>query len=185
MKMILNGVRLAFPVLFEAKSFEGSDPAFSAALLIDPVKQKALIAQLQANMMKVAKEKWGDKADAIYKGIAAKDQLCLHDGDTKAEYDGFEGMMFVNTRSKVRPLTIDRDKSSLTEADGKPYGGCYVNASIEIWAMENQYGKRINAQIRGVQFEKDGDAFGAGGAADVDEFDEIEATDASVDEVFE
>jgi hypothetical protein len=75
---------------------------------------------------------------------------------------------------------IDRDKSPLTAEDGKPYSGCYVNCSLELWAQDNSYGKRINAQLGGVQFFKDGDAFSGGGsAADADDFDEItEGADA-------
>ena len=71
------------------------------------------------------------------------------------------------------------DRSPLTEADGVIYAGCYVNASIEFWAQDNNFGKRINAQLRGVQFNGDGDAFSAGRPADADEFEEVSSgTDA-------
>jgi len=46
------------------------------------------------------------------------------------------------------------------EENGKPYAGCYVNMSIRLWAQDNQFGKRVNAQLRAVQFVKDGEAFG-------------------------
>jgi len=39
-----------------------------------------------------------------------------------------------------------------------------------LWAQNNQYGKRINAQLDGVQFVRDGDPFGDG-AVGVDAFD--------------
>ena len=79
------------------------------------------------------------------------------------------------TRAQGRPLVIDADKSPLTEQDGKPYSGCYVNASIELWAQDNNYGKRVNASLSGVQFFRDGDAFAGGRAADVDDFDDVTA----------
>jgi len=102
----------------------------------------------------------------------------LHDGDAKAEYEGFEGNKFVSARAKVRPTVFDQQRQELSEADGKPYSGCYVNASIELWAQDNSFGKRINAQLRGVQFLRDGDAFAGGSRpADADEFDEIAAPD--------
>ena len=66
----------------------------------------------------------------------------------------------------------------LTAADGRPYAGCYVIANVELWAQDNNYGKRINASLRGVQFLRDGDAFSGGGAASEDEFDEVEGSDA-------
>jgi hypothetical protein len=90
--------------------------------------------------------------------------------------------MFVSSRNKTRPLVIDRDKSPLTAQDGRPYAGCFVHASIELWAQDNAYGKRINASLRGVQFFKDGDAFAGGGAASDDEFDDI-AEGATADDL--
>ena len=99
--------------------------------------------------------------------------MALHDGDLKSNYDGFPGNLYVSARSTTRPLVINNDKSPLTEQDGKPYAGCYVNASIELWAQDNNYGKRVNASLRGVQFLRDGDAFAGGGAASEDEFDDI------------
>ena len=35
-----------------------------------------------------------------------------------------------------------------------------ARASIDLWAQDNKYGKRINASLTHVQFVKDGDQFG-------------------------
>lgn len=173
MKIKLQSVRLAFPQLFEAKTVNGEgEPAFSATFLIKP--DHPVVAELNAAFETLGKEKWGAKWPQIKKEIEAKDRTALHDGDTKATYAGFEGMLYVSARNKTRPLVIDTDKSPLTAQDGKPYGGCYVNASIELWTQDNQFGKRINASLRGVQFLKDGDAFAGGGAASEDEFDSVD-----------
>jgi hypothetical protein len=170
----LANVRLAFPALFTPKTVNGEgEPAFSAAFILDPKANAADIKALSQVIEKVAQEKWKDKAPAILKQMKAQDKLALHDGDSKAEYDGFPGNLYVSARSKARPLVIDRDKSALTEADGKPYAGCYVNASLDIWAQDNNYGKRVNASLRGVQFCKDGEAFAGGGVASEDEFDAV------------
>lgn len=172
MKVKLNNVRLAFPQLFEAKTVNGEgEPAFSASLLIDPADPQ--IKALNAAIDAVAKEKWAAKAEAILKTIRATDKTCLHDGDLKDQYAGFEGMLYVSARSKTRPLVIDADKTPLTAKDGKPYAGCYVNASIELWAQDNNYGKRVNASLRGIQFLRDGDAFAGGAPASEDEFDDL------------
>lgn len=172
MKIKLDNVRLAFPALFEAETVNGEgDPAFSAALLMEPGHPAE--AQLRAGFEQIGKEKWGAKWPDIKKVMEKADKWCLHDGDLKSQYAGFEGNLYVSARSKTRPLVIDRDRSPLTAADGKPYAGCYVNASIELWAQDNNYGKRINATLRGVQFYKDGDAFAGGAPADADEFDDI------------
>lgn len=178
MKLKLNNVRLAFPTLFEAKTVNGEGkPAFSASFLIDPADPQ--IVEINKAIEAVAKEKWGAKADAILKQMRATDKVALHDGDLKSNYDGYAGMLYVSARSAARPTVIDKDRTPLTEADGKPYGGCYVNAIVELWAQDNNYGKRINASLSGVQFYRDGDSFSGGGAASADEFDEIsEGADA-------
>jgi len=172
---MLRDVRLAFPSLWVASAPKGGgEAAFSASFLL--TKTHKQIAELTAAFKAIAKEKWGAKGDAVYKALEAADKLCLHDGDAKAEYEGFEGNKFVSARSKTRPTVFDQQRQELSQADGKPYSGCYVNASLELWAQDNSFGKRINAQLRGVQFLRDGDAFAGGGQpADADEFDEIAA----------
>lgn len=178
MKIKLANVRLAFPALFEPKSVMGEgEPRYSAVFLF-PSDHQAY-KDILAGIEQVGKEKWGAKWTNVKKEIESKDRTCLHDGDTKADYAGFEGNFFVSAHNKTRPLVIDRDKSPLTQADGRPYAGCYVNASVELWAQDNSYGKRINASLRGVQFYRDGDAFAGGAPASEDEFDDIaEGADA-------
>lgn len=172
MKLKLSNVRLAFPALFEAKTVNGEgEPAFSAVFLLDPADPQ--IKAINAAIDTVAKDKFGAKADSVLKQMRAGDKVCLHDGDSKADYAGFPGSLFISARSKTRPLVLNADKTPLTAADGKPYAGCYVNASVELWAQDNNYGKRVNASLRGVQFLKDGDAFAGGGAASEDEFDDV------------
>lgn len=172
MQMKLPGVRLAFPQLFTAATVNGEgEPAFSCSLLVDG--DSKLVAVINAAIDDVAKDKWADKAAGFLKTMRATDKVCLHDGDTKANYGGYAGNFFVACRSKTRPSVVDRDRTQLTEQDGRVYSGCYVNAMIEIWAMDNKYGKRICAQIRGVQFVKDGEAFSGGTPASADDFDDL------------
>ncbi len=180
MKIMLTDVRLAFPSLFKPQAFEGGSPSFGASLLMAP--NHKIVAELNKGFAAVAKEKWGAKADAILKSLKATDKLCLHSGDSKEQYDGFVGNVFVSARSKVRPRIFNTDLSELSEEDGKPYSGCYVNAQIELWAQDNKFGKRINAQLRGVQFLRDGDAFGGGGsAASADEFADLAVEETADD----
>lgn len=178
MKVKLANVRLAFPQLFEAKTVNGEgEPAFSASFLFPP--DHPARKQVDDAVTKVAKEKWGAKADQILAAMRKADKTCLHDGNAKAEYAGFPDNYYVSSRNKTRPLVIDRDKSPLTMADGKPYAGCYVNASIELWAQDNKYGKRVNASLSGVQFYRDGDAFSGGAPADPEDFDDLGMEEAA------
>ena len=180
MKIALKNVRLAFPNLFEAKGINGGKPVFSATFLLE--QNHPAVAEIREAFEKIGKEKWGAKWPTVKNGLEKQDKLALHDGDVKADYAGFEGNLYVNANNATRPLVIDRDKSPLDSTDGKPYGGCYVNASIELWCQDHaQHGKRINASLRGVQFLKDGDAFAGGGAASDDEFDDLAADELEED----
>lgn len=177
MRLMLRDTRLAFPSIWKATAPKtGGEPAFSASFLLPKTHKQ--IPEIKKAFATLATEKWGAKGAAVLKALEAADKLCLHNGDLKSDYEGFEGNMYVSARGKVRPTVFDGQRQELTEADGKPYSGCYVNASIELWAQDNGFGKRINAQFRGVQFLRDGDAF-AGGArpADADEFDELGVED--------
>lgn len=171
MKLVVNKARLAFPAIFEPKSVAGEEPAFSASLII-PADHPQM-AEIDEAIEAVAKEKWGAKAPEMLKSLRAKGNVCLHDGDEKTTYDGFEGNFYISARSKTRPLVLDRDKTPLTQSDGKPYGGCFVVAVLELWAQDNQFGKRVNAQLKGVQFLSDGDAFTGGAPADESDFDDL------------
>lgn len=172
MKIVLKNARLAFPELWEAKAVQGEgDPAFSASFLIP--KDHPQVKEIREAEEAVGKEKFGAKWPAIKKEIVANNRLALKDGDAKASYAGYEGNWFISSRNKTRPTVIDRDRSPLTAKDGRPYAGCYVNAIIELWAQDNQYGKRINASLSGVQFLRDGEAFSGGRPAEPDEFDDL------------
>lgn len=181
MKIAIQNARLAFPVLFKAEQFNGTgEAAYSASLIIPPDHPQ--MAEIKAAIDKVGQEKWGKGWPAVKKVAEHKDLNCLHDGDLKAKYAGFEGNWYISTRAPEdkRPTVVDRNRSPLTAADGKIYGGCYVNAIIVLWPQDNQYGQRVNAQLTGIQFNRDGDSFGGGSsAASVDDFADIsEGADA-------
>lgn len=183
-QVMLKNVRLAFPVLNKPESFQGTgEPCYSAVLLLEP-KSDNHKAALKA-MRAAAAEKWGEaKADAAVKALSAKLKTAVGDGNQKTDasgnvYDGFEDMIFVScrNRSNLPPRLVDGQKNELPRDTPMIYPGCYVNASVEFWPQANQYGKRLNCQVRGVQFCRDGDSFGAGTVAAPDEFDVIEGAE--------
>lgn len=179
-RILLKDVRLAFPNLFEPTTVAGEGKPRYSAMLIIPADHPQL-EEIRAVQVAVAQAKWSAKAPAILKGLDKQDKLALHDGDTKSKYDGLPGNWFISAAAQenAAPTVIDRDRSPLSARSGRPYAGCYVNASIELWAQDNSYGQRINAQLRGIQFLRDGDSFSAGRPADADEFDEVtEGADA-------
>jgi hypothetical protein len=172
MQLKLSNVRLAFPQLFEAKSVNGSEPAFSASFIVP--KGHPQFAEIEKAVEQVANEKWGAKSKAVLTQLKSGGKVPLRSGDDKASYNGFEGNFYISARTKSRPAVVDRDRGVLTQSDGKPYAGCYVNVSLDLWAQDNQFGKRVNASLRGVQFVKDGEAFSGSSPASADEFDIVE-----------
>lgn len=182
MKVKLQNVRLAFPRLFKAEQVNGEgDPQFSATFILP--KNHPNVKDIENAILQVAKEKWADKAEVVLKKINAELKTCLKDGDLKADLDGFADNYFINASNKTRPYIINRDKTQLNPDDGVIYAGCYVYAVIDIWAMDNKFGKRICASLSGVQFYKDGDAFTGGGIASDDDFENLSVDDLSVDDL--
>jgi hypothetical protein len=116
----------------------------------------------------------------VLEGLEAKDRVCYRSGDDKDQYDGFEGNMYVSASNETRPVVRDTNgKDELSQIDGKPYGGCYVYGTVDIWAQDNNYGKRINAKLRTVTFFRDGDAFSGSSPVTDDEFEDLsEGADA-------
>lgn len=175
MKVKLSNVRLSFPDLWEAVQYQGQGPfSYRASFLMPP--DHADKAKIDAAIQAVAKEKWAAKASQILAGIlGVSNKCCFIDGNTKA-YDGYAGnwaLTSTRDQAKGRPLVIDQAKNPLLAADGKPYAGCYVNATVEFWAQDNNYGKAVRCTLLGVQFLRDGDAFGGGSVADPDDFEAL------------
>lgn len=177
-KIRLENVRMAFPALWEPQAIGDGEPAYGARFIIDP-KNKKMVAEIDAAIAQAAADqpKWKGKHEAVLAKII-KDKACAflkedYEDKNGEPYAGFEGMYSLGTRSKTRPLIIDRNKTPLVASDGRPYGGCYVVASVEIWAQDNSFGRRINAQLKGVQFFADGDAFSGGTPASADDFEDL------------
>lgn len=175
MKIKLNNVRLSFPSLFKKAVFNGDETKYEATLLINKESQADLVAKL--------KEGIAEKIKTDLKGAKiSADRICLKDGD-EISYDGYEGHYSIKASNNKRPMVIDKDKSPLTEDDDKIYAGCYVNVMIELWAQDNSWGKRVNCNLLGVQFAKDGEPFGDGVSASADDFDFL-GEDEDEDEEF-
>ena len=172
--VLLKDARLTFPALFTAKQVQGQGEAkFSAGFLLP--RNHPQLKEVEAALLAVATEKWGAKSGEVLKALKAGDRMCVHDGDSKSDYDGYAGQLFINASNKIRPLVIDANRNPIEESAGTIYSGCYVNVKLEFWAQDNQFGKRINASLLGVQFAKDGERLAGGSVATVDDFEAVPA----------
>lgn len=163
MKIKIQNTRLSFPSLFKTARFGDEETGkYEATFILNKKDHADVIKQINAAFVEIGKEKFKGK-------LPPEDKRCLKDGDQQ-EREELKGSFTIKASTKKRPLVIDKDKSPITEADEKIYAGCHVHAIITIWAQDNQYGKRLNAQLDGVQFFKDGEPF-SDNRASADEFD--------------
>lgn len=183
-RILLKNVRVAFAQgIFEPQKVdESSKPRYGCSFLLTPDHPQ--LADVKSKMRAVAVEKWKGKADAQMAALEKKDKTALHDGNDKPNYDGYPGNFYISAAAQETnaPTVVNQDKTPFDARKGhkRIYSGCYVNASIEFWAQDNQFGQRVNATLRGVQFLKDGDSFSAASAASSDEFEDVaDGADAS------
>lgn len=174
MKIIIKDVRLSYPTLFQAREFKAGDgkPRWSAAFIIEPGSDND--NHIKAAIESEAKAIWGAKASAILKTVMGQsNKYCYNDGSTKANEE-YQGKMVLATHRSAkltRPLVIDRDKSPLTSDDSRPYGGCYVNAKVEIYCQTGE-NTGVRASFSVIQFARDGEPFSASVPSDVG-FDDL------------
>lgn len=181
-EVFLRDVRIAFTDTAKGGIWTpGGDgkKAYSCTLLLSPDDTTQVSNLINAITIE-AQEKWKEKAPAILASLWATDKVCMHNGDLKAQFDGFSGMYAISARSYTMPLIIGRRREILTKETGRPYSGCYVIGHIEIWAQDDKdYGKRVNAGLKGIQYVRDGDAFAAGAPSDPSAFDDLGVEDSS------
>lgn len=157
-EIYLEDVRLSYPHLFVPKPYKNdknSNPRFSASFILDKKKHRDLIDEIDDAIEAVKDAKWGDDQPRI-----KADKICFSDGDDadQAEYQG--GMILRSASPENKPpKVIDKNKEELDERSGKPYGGCYVNAIVRIYAFD-EYGPQINCSLEAVQFFRKGESFG-------------------------
>lgn len=171
--VILKDTRLSYPDFWiPNKPKNPTDtPKYGGHFLIQPGSPNEKI--VKDAMISSSQEVFGQNWQQIVAAME-KSKKCLRKGDewlTKdgAIRDGYGGMLYLVARNKAKPLIIgprrgpDGQFPALSEKDGKPYSGCYVNVKVDIKAMKafDNVPNQIYATLLTVQFLRDGDAFGA------------------------
>lgn len=165
LEIILKNVRISYPHIFVPKAAKGSDKLkYSASFLFpknDPAAMKQ-VEEIKAIINKLLKDENEGKP------IKAAN-LCLKDGDVeKPDDEGYAGCWYLSSSSDRPPDVRDRIKDAkgrwavLTEKDkDRIVGGFYVNSVTRLWWQDNDFGKRVNASLEVVQFNREGARFGA------------------------
>lgn len=193
-----NEVRTSHLYLFQpAPPMPGAagGPKFGGQFIMAP--ESKACKDVTAAFMAEAQKVFGPNFQNIIAGFG-KGQKCLRNGNTKLTKEGkiangYEGMMFISAKNKLKPLVISNrfyngkpihlDENGKPYVDGQlidpgfptpaPYSGCYVNAKIEIYALNKGTTQGVYANLLAVQFCKDGEAFGGGMAPTADGFGEV------------
>ncbi len=169
--IMLNNVRISFPDLFQRAVVNGEQGSYGATFLLDAKEHAGEIKQINGETETLIKTNLkGSKVPS--------DKRCLKDGDdmTRPEY---EGHMVVSANSKDKPHVFKpgTQQKAETEDESGIYSGCYVDAKISLWAQNNNYGKRINAQLVAVRFAGEGEAFSSGHVTETQAADGFEVAD--------
>lgn len=185
MEIILKNVRLSFPDLRQRgrppKDKPNEPGKYGCQGIFEPESDAHVT--LRNAVVAEAKAKWGDNYAAIVGGMA-NDKKCLRKGDFNLDAkgnvrDGYKGQMYVKASNPnpvpligARAKNADGTWNILPPESGKPYGGCYVNLKIDVYAS-TKHGNAVHATLQAVQFVKDGESFG-GAPATADGFGDVE-----------
>lgn len=180
-KILLKNVTMAFPALAEPQAFGEGDPAYGAKFPIVPNSEHQ--KQIEDAILAEAKEAWKDKAKDILgmlneDGKVAFVKKVYKSKKTGEPYQGFEGKHYLSARNaKTQPTVFDQYGEAVTgksDIERSAFSGAVVNASLEIWAQDNKWGRRVNCSLRGIMLTGEGENFGGGGSvASADEFADL------------
>lgn len=178
----IDNVRVSFPHLDKPyESDDGGKPKFG---IVGMLPKKTHVAAKDLIVLAINELlKSNDNAKV------ASDKRFIRNGDDQ-DREEYEGHWTVSAREDRRPA-VRNQRGELIIEESKIadmiYGGCYCNILIRPWYQDGQrvgkgYGKRVNAGLVGVQFARDGDAFGEGRIDDTDAWDDISGGGDGFDE---
>lgn len=106
------------------------------------------------------------------------------DGPLKPET---EGMWIIKaSENPDRPPKVRDERTKImtpSETLKRIYAGCVINVLIRPWAQNNDFGKKINANLIAVQFVRDGTRIGEAAIDDDDAWEELEVETAALDQL--
>lgn len=189
--IMLKNLPMAFPALAEPQSFGEGEPAYAAKFPIKPNSEHQKL--LEDAMLAEATELWKDKGANVLSmlvedGKTAFTKKVYRSKKTGEPYQGFEGAHYLSTRNaKTQPTVFNEYGDPLTskgDIERQAFSGAVVNASVEVWAQDNKWGRRLNCTLRGIMLTGEGENVGGGSApAQADEFAALAKAKADADDV--
>ena len=190
-RIMLKNIPMAFPALAEPQSFGEGEPAYGAKFPIKPDSQHQKL--IEEAMLAEATEAWKDKGKSVLDMLTEDGKVAFvrkvyRSKKTGEPYQGFEGQHYLSARNAKNQPTVFDEYGEPVEGkaniERQAFSGAVVNASVEIWAQDNKWGRRINCSLRGVMLTGEGENFGGGSApASSDEFAAMAKAKADADDV--
>jgi ssDNA-binding protein len=181
-----SDARLSFTHLHKAVARTGKDgkpkpgakEKFSCEILLDPsrVDHQATILEIKKEAFRALVHRFGpDKATWPKNTGGADLYYCFGLGNDLPKlgrkiYDGYADHFYVKLSDSSRPSLRNRAGTVVVEGDPEvPYGGCYVNGKTTFYSYDND-SKGVNANLRSLQFVRDGKGFGGSAQGAEDEY---------------
>jgi len=160
-KVVTGIVRLSYEHVWEPASINGSNPKYSASLIIPKSDKKTIDAISTAidNAIRDGVGKFGGKVPN--KGAL---KLPLRDGDVERDDEAYKGCFFINANSTSQPQIVDRAVQPILDRS-EVYSGCYVRASINFYAFNSNGNKGVACGLGNIQKVKDGEPLGGRSSA--------------------
>jgi len=154
--IMIKDARCSFPQLWHAdKKDDGENFGMGITLILQPAEHGALITEIKSAIKEVIKE-----SDILRKSPPSGDRLCLRgEGGAGWREEYGEGSLILKAGCARTPVVLFPDMSRAREEDDPIYSGCRVNVKVNIWAQANKYGKRVNAKLLAIQFNRDDESF--------------------------
>jgi hypothetical protein len=188
----IKDVLLGFPAIAEPEGYADGEPAYGAKFPIKPNSENH--KAIEAAMLQVAKEEWKDKGESVLASLVEDGKVAFlkkvyKSKKTGEPYAGFDGMHYLSARSTLTQPTVYNqygdDVVGKADIERQAFSGAVVTASLEIWAQDNKYGRRINCVLRGIMLTGEGQNYSGGGSspASADEFADMAKAKADAEEL--
>lgn len=176
--IVTSQFRGAYCNLLVPKGIKGdpnSEAKYGLAMLFPKGEDFALI---KGEVLRVAKEKWGEKAEDVLRKQQNSDKRIFKDAGEKSDVPGFEeGCVYLQAGNKNKPglvgkkAGLDGSLIEITDEDAV-WSGDYFVASIRPFAWEHPVGgKGVSLSLQHIQLVKKGERLGGGRSRPSDDFE--------------
>jgi hypothetical protein len=171
-KVVTGKCRLSYAHLFEPTSMEDGGQKFYSCALLIPKSDKVTVKKIK-DAEKIAIENGKAK---VFNNKIANLKTPLRDGDAEKEGDEtYAGHYFINVKCKQKPGLVDKDMQPILDP-ADLYSGCFVRASINLFAFNKNGNKGIGAGLNNIQKLGEGEPLGGRTRAE-DDFEAVQEED--------